>query len=185
MRKRIALLAMTAMAVGASPALATDRIVAKPTDLACGKSTPFDTIQSAVNASKAGDSIHVCPGLYQERVVIGAGKDNLKLDSVKDWQAAIRFPSTTPSGADPDAVVRVTQAKGVEIHDFTIEGPWTDTAFCVEALGRHYGVRVDSGGSAKIDSNHITLIEDANSALRGCQDGVAVQVGRNFESTTG
>src|SRR4051795_5541367 len=98
MRKRIALVAMTAMAVTASPALAADRTVAKPTDLACGKGTPFTTIQSAVNASNAGDSIHVCPGLYEERVVIGAGKNNLKLESVKDWQAAIRFPTTTPSG---------------------------------------------------------------------------------------
>jgi hypothetical protein len=44
---------------------------------------------------------------------------------------------------------------------------------------------VDTGGSAKIDSNHITLIEDSIAALRGCQNGVAVQVGRNADATTG
>ena len=153
MRKRIALVAMTAMAVTASPALAADRTVAKPTDLACGKGTPYNTIQSAVTASNAGDTIHVCPGLYQEQVVIGPGKNNLKLESVKDRQAAIKFPSGVLT--DPKAVVLVRQSTGVVIHDFTIEGPWGDTSDCTST--RHYSIRVDSGGSARIDSNHITV----------------------------
>jgi parallel beta-helix repeat protein len=174
-------LALTAMAFGASPALAADRTVAKPTDLACGKNTPYNTIQAAVNASSAGDSIHVCPGLYREQVVIGPGKDKLKLESVRDRQAAIKFPAGVLT--DPKAVVLVRQAKGVEIKKFTIEGPWEDTSDCTST--RHYGIKVDTGGSAKIDSNHITLIWDNIPALRGCQDGVAVQVGRSGESTTG
>ena len=181
MRKRIVLMALAAMAFGASPALAADRTVAKPTDLACGKNTPYNTIQAAVNASSAGDSIHVCPGLYREQVVIGPGKNNLKLESVKERQAAIRFPAGVLT--DPKAVVLVRQAKGVQINKFTIEGPWEDTSDCTST--RHYGIKVDTGGSAKIDSNHITLIWDNIPALRGCQDGVAVQVGRSGESTTG
>ena len=178
---RIALLVVAAFAVSASPALATDRLVAKPTDLACGKPTAFPTIQAAVNAANPGDTVKVCPGLYQEQVTIGAGKNNVKLQSVKHWQAAIRYPAGIL--ADPKAVVRVTQATGVEIKDFTIEGPWQDTSGCSEE--RHYGIRVDSGGSAKIEANHITQIQDAISALRGCQDGVAIQVGRSSEGTTG
>lgn len=181
MRVRIVLLTVAAVAFGASPALAADRIVAKPTDLACGKNTPYNTIQSAVNASSAGDSIHVCPGLYREQVVIGPGKDKLKLESVKDRQAAIQFPPGVLN--DPKAVVLVRQAKGVEIKAFTIEGPWGDTSDCTST--RHYGIRVDNAGSAKIDSNHITLIWDNIPALRGCQDGVAIQVGRQGEGTTG
>ena len=174
-------LALAAIALGASPAWAADRIVAKPTDLACGKGTTFHTIQSAVNASSAGDSIHVCPGLYREQVVIGPGKNNLKLESVKDKQAAIKFPAGVLN--DPKAVVLVRQAKGVEIKKFTIEGPWEDTSDCTST--RHYGIKVDTGGSAKIDSNHITMIWDNIPALRGCQDGVAIQVGRSGEMTSG
>jgi hypothetical protein len=181
MRLRIVLLVITAFAVSASPALATDRLVAKPTDLACGKPTAYVTIQAAVNAANPGDTVKVCPGLYQEQVTIGAGKNNVKLESVKHWQAAIRYPAGLLT--DPKAVVLVTQATGVGIKEFTIEGPWQDTSDCSST--RHYGIRVDSGGSAKIESNHITQIQDAISALRGCQDGVAIQVGRQAQSTTG
>jgi hypothetical protein len=46
-------------------------------------------------------------------------------------------------------------------------------------------VRVDGGGGATIRDNHITQIRDANAALFGCQDGIAVQVGRQFEGQTG
>jgi hypothetical protein len=181
MRKRIAFVAVLAMAITATPALAADRTVAKLNDLACGKDTTYHTIQSAVDASKAGDTIHVCPGLYLEQVTIGTGKNNLKLESVKDKQAAIKFPQALLS--DPKAVVLVRQATGVVIHGFTIEGPWNDTSDCTST--RHYGIKVDMGGSAKIDANRITLIWDNVSALRGCQDGIAIQVGRSGESTFG
>ena len=181
MRVRIAFLVVAVFAVTASPALATDRLVAKPTDLACGKPTAYLTIQDAVDAANPGDTVKVCPGLYQEQVTIGAGKNNVKLESVKHWQAAIRYPAGIL--ADPKAVVAVRGATGVGIKEFTIEGPWQDTSDCTST--RHYGIKVDQGGSAKIESNHITQIQDAVFALRGCQDGVAIQVGRSGENTTG
>lgn len=181
MRVRILLLVVTALAVSASPALATDRLVAKPTDLACGKPTAFITIQDAVDAANPGDTVKVCPGLYQEQVTVGPGKNNVKLESVKSRQAAIRYPAGLLT--DPKAVVAVRQATGVSIKGFTIEGPWQDTSDCTST--RHYGIKVDQGGSAKIESNRITQIQDALSALRGCQDGIAIQVGRASETTTG
>ena len=45
-----------------------------------------------------------------------------------------------------------------------------------------YGVRIDNNGSALILSNHITLIRDT--PFGGCQNGVGVLVGRNFENQT-
>src|SRR5215468_10918767 len=39
----------------------------------------FASIQAAVNAAQAGDTVLVTPGTYTEQVVIGAGKDNLTL----------------------------------------------------------------------------------------------------------
>ena len=180
MRIRIGMLTIAVTVLAAGPASAADRTVAKPTDLACGKNTTFHSIQAAVAASNPGDTIHVCPGLYEEQVRIPAGKNNLKLVSVNDRQAAVRFPPGVLT--DPKSVIEVS-ATGVVIHGFTIEGPWQDTSDCTSM--RHYGIRVDSGGSAKIESNHITLIEDAIPALRGCQDGVAIQVGRQAEGQTG
>lgn len=70
------------------------------------------------------------------------------------------------------------------IRGFTITGPYYDSG-CIGALFTHYGVRVDGGGEATIRDNHITQIRDFNPAFAGCQDGVAVLVGRQFESQTG
>jgi hypothetical protein len=93
----------------------------------------------------------------------------------------IQFPILTTS---PNAIVRVSASKHVTIRGFTITGPYDDGG-CVVASLRHYGVRVDGGGDATIRDNHITQIRDANPLLAGCQDGVAVQVGRQFEAQTG
>jgi hypothetical protein len=46
-------------------------------------------------------------------------------------------------------------------------------------------VRVDGGGSATLTDNHITEIRSASPLLRGCQNGIAVLVGRAFEGETG
>src|SRR3954465_5597525 len=80
---------------GASPAMSADRRVSKISDLAGGMPTDFHSIQAAAPAATPGDTVKVCPGQYDEQVTIGPGKNNLKLESVKKWQAAIRFPQGT------------------------------------------------------------------------------------------
>ena len=40
-------------------------------------------------------------------------------------------------------------------------------------------------GSATIYGNHITRVRDANPALHGCQDGIAVLIGRQAEDQVG
>src|SRR5437867_9493225 len=43
----------------------------------------YTTIQAAVDASGPGDTVKVCPGLYEEQVqIIGHGHDKLKLESL-------------------------------------------------------------------------------------------------------
>lgn len=170
-------------ALAAGPASAAELKVAKPTDLSCGSPTAYPTIQAAVDAARPGDTIKVCPGLYQERVTI-QNKDNLKLVSVQHWQAQIKFPSSQAATGAPNAVVAIRNSHNVLLQQFTIEGPWSDTSGCGQAA-THEGVRVDMTGSAVIDGNHITQIQDAVSSLRGCQDGIAVRVGQNSAATTG
>jgi nitrous oxidase accessory protein NosD len=133
------------------------------------------TIQSAVNAAPAGAMIKVCRGTYVEQVTIPAGKDGLTLFSAGDLQAVIKAP---PVMTSPKAIVRVSGAQNVTIRHFTITGPGGGSCDSLE-----FGVRVDSGGSATITDNHITQIRDT--PFSGCQNGVGVLVGRNFESTSG
>jgi parallel beta-helix repeat protein len=135
----------------------------------------YQTVQAAVTAAAPGDRINVCPGTYVEQVTIPAGKDNLWLQSIGRWAAVIKAPAVM---LDPKAIVRVNGAQGVRILAFTITGPGGGPC---DAL--RWGVRVDNGGSADILGNHITQIKDLGSS--GCQNGVAVLVGRQIEGTTG
>jgi parallel beta-helix repeat protein len=84
--------------------------------------------------------------------------------------------------ADPKAIVRVSGSQNVTIFAFTITGPGGGPCDSLR-----YGVRVDNAGSANILGNHITDIRDAPPppTVSGCQNGVAVLVGRSFEGTTG
>ena len=70
-------------------------------------------------------------------------------------------------------------ARDVGIRHFTITGPLPDRLFCSVAI--RSGVKVDAGGSAKVWGNHITQIRSTNPALRGCQNGIAVAVGRQSD----
>jgi parallel beta-helix repeat protein len=177
--RRAVLVAGAVVVLGAGPALAKELRVSN--NGSC-PNAQFPTIQAAVDAAGPNDTVKVCPGTYPEQVRIqGHAKDGLKLESLKPLQASIQFPPATTA---PNSIVNVTGANDVTIRDFTITGPWTDSG-CAVATQRHYGVRVDGNGSATIRDNHITKIQDANPALRGCQDGVAILVGRQFEGEVG
>jgi hypothetical protein len=140
----------------------------------------FVTIQSAVAAAGPGDQIKVCAGLYPEQVRIAT--PGLMLFSEVPLAAVIQAPITmTP----PKSIVTVDGATDVTIRQFTIQGPYADVPGCSDALpDRHTGVRIIDA-SATLLGNHITAIKDVNPALGGCQDGIAVQVGRRAEAQTG
>ena len=163
------------LALGAGPASAA-KLTVDDDEVQC-KKAQFTTIQSAVNAAAPGDSIEVCPGTYTEQVTIPSGKDDLKLYSRNPLQAVIKAPAVM---TDPKAIVRVNGAEDAEIRAFTITGP--GGGIC-DSL--RYGVRVDGDGSAEIRHNLIKDIRDNESPVSGCQNGNAIQVGRNFEGQTG
>src|SRR4051812_30293092 len=134
------------------------------------KNADSTTINGAIALASSGDKIKVCPGTYVEQVLVPPGKDNLTLESEKPLQAVIQAP---PVMTSPKAIVRL-QAQNTKLQKFTIQGPGGGPCDSLE-----YGVRVDGGGSATIEQNHITHIRD--NPFSGCQNGNAVQIGRNFE----
>jgi hypothetical protein len=144
-------------------------------DLADCPNAQVTSIQAAVDAAAPGATIKVCRGTYNEQVTIPAGKDGLTLFSEGYLQAVIRAPLVM---SDPKAIVRIAGAQNVTLRHFTITGPGGGGCDSLR-----YGVRVDSGGSATITDNHITHIRDA--VPSGCQNGVGILIGRNFEATFG
>jgi hypothetical protein len=119
--------------------------------------------------------IKVCRGTYLEQVTVPPGKDDLTLFSEGAFDAVIKAP---PIMLTPKAIVRVSGSHNVTLRHFTITGPGGGPCDSLE-----YGVRIDAGGSALITDNHITEIHDT--PFSGCQNGVGVLVGRNFENQTG
>jgi len=122
----------------------------------------FTSIQAAVTASHAGDTIKVLPGTYNENVNIPADKDDLTIRSDRRWAAVVK--GTGGAGLD-DAVFKVDGADDVEIRGFTITGP---------SAGLEYGVLVTANGSAEIRENHVTAIR--SQPLNGVQVGVGIGV---------
>src|SRR2546425_3355853 len=138
--------------------------------------TPFTTISSAVAVAVPGDIILVCDGTYAEQVVIDK---SLTLQAVADpsQQAVVKAP---PSMLDPKAIIRVTGAlaMNVTIDGFIITGPGDGSCDSIR-----YGIRLDGGAMATITNNMILNIQDL--PFGGCQNGIGILVGRQFEGTTG
>ena len=200
MRKLLCLVGVCVFALGASPAMATGgKEFEVDDDRAQCKKAGFTSIQAAVDAAAARpgkETIVVCPGLYQEQVRIeGPAQDGLRLEAKKHTklerdatadparEAIIKFPTITLP-TTPRALVLVRDAESVQVSGFRITGPYVFPS-CAEPLDRTFGVRVDGNGSLKLDHNRITEIRNSDPLLRGCQNGIAVQVGRQSETQVG
>jgi parallel beta-helix repeat protein len=138
----------------------------------------FTSIQAAVAASGPGDQIKVCPGVYNEQVDIsGDVHDGLTLFSQQPLAAVIKAPLVM---TEPGDIVRIHgDADDVTLRHFKIAGPLSDTLFC--SVETRTGVRIDEDASATLRGNHITEIRSTDPLLRGCQNGIAVRVGRQFQ----
>jgi parallel beta-helix repeat protein len=131
----------------------------------------YNTIQTAVNAAASGDRIVVCEGTYVEQVTIAKS-----VQLVAQGNAIIQAPAVMSSSK---AIVQVSgPGTDAGLDGFTISGPGSGGCDSLE-----YGVRVDGGAHATITDNHITMIEDT--PFGGCQNGVAILVGRASQLTTG
>jgi hypothetical protein len=185
MTKRMCSLAITLWFLAGSAAFAATRWVNDndpnggayaPPGTSCNN-PGYQSIQAAVDAAGSGDTISVCQGTYSEQVfVVGPGLNNLTLVSVVPFQATIKAPLVMD---EPGDLVTIDNAHNVTLRDFVVTGPLPDILFC--SLELRSGIRVKGGGSALIVGNRITEMRATNPALRGCQNGFGIAVGRRFD----
>jgi hypothetical protein len=87
------------------------------------------------------------------------------------------------SVTEPNALVLFDGGATADaITGFTISGPLPDGIFCGTNA---WGVKVQGGATATIANNHITEIRSADPGLRGCQQGLAIGVGRQADGQVG
>lgn len=133
----------------------------------------FTTVSGAVAAAIAGDTIEVCNGTYTEQVVINK---SLTLKAKPTHTPSVVAPAVM-SGSQ--AIITVT-GSGVNatVDGLIISGPGGGGCNTLR-----YGIRVEGGANATIKNNLIKDIRD--NPFSGCQNGVGILVGRQFEATTG
>jgi hypothetical protein len=83
----------------------------------CAKAA-FTSIQPAIDAAAAGDTIVVCDGVYPGSLTIGAGKSNLTLRAFNVGRSLL----TATGGPGPDGLLSVSGATNVAIRRFAIRG---------------------------------------------------------------
>ncbi|MBK8633761.1 MAG: right-handed parallel beta-helix repeat-containing protein [Saprospiraceae bacterium] len=141
----------------------------------------FATIQAAIDASttETGDVIEVCQGTYMESVVVNKSI-HLKGKTGEVNNTFIMAPSTLPNTSTQESyIIKVSGAAvSAEISELTIKGPGPGGCGTIG-----YGILVRDAANANIHNNKIIDVRDQ--PFSGCQNGIAIQVGRQAWSTTG
>ncbi|GEM_PF-1764512 len=137
----------------------------------------ISSIQTAINKATGGETILVAPGIYTEQVTIdksvnlvGAGID----------QSVIKAPETLPVASDKLSNIVMIKGAGViaELTGFTVTGPGPSSCGSIGT-----GIFVYDDANANIHHNKVDSIRDAGTTISGCQNGIAIVVGRNKYST--
>lgn len=140
------------------------------------------TVQGAVNAAAAGDTIRVCRGTYREQIVIPIGKDRLQLLSVAQLGATLKPPpgglGNPEAGPNRPFAIVVVLAERAVVRGFRIEGPlnFEDPGNDCQEFTNASGVAVPRG-SALIDLNRMTNVVQDCSVAGGPLIGAGVHAG--------
>ena len=139
--------------------------------------TYFSTIQAAIDAANAGDSIEAAAGTYPEQLNI---TKSLHLSGAGAGASTIQAPASLPASSNPTSAIVIISGGGVdaELTGFTVSGPGPFACGSIAA-----GIVVRDGANADIHDNTVQDVRD--STFSGCQNGVAILVGRQSWTTSG
>lgn len=156
--------------------------------LTVGSGGAYATIQAAVDASSAGDSIVISSGTYQEQVVV-SGKSNLSIGIASGANVVVKAPddvtqtATSTSGRAINAIVTVVNSDNVSLSGFDVDG--NGRGATADGNNANYvgiAYRNSSGGTSNVDVTGIRWgYESGTTAggrpvVNGVQSGVGVVV---------
>ena len=182
-----AALATILMAVAAAPAVAATLIVAADghgslTSCADARPTPFTTIGSAVSAAAPHDTVRVCPGVYDEQVVI---TKPLTLQGVTGATVKpspmVGHTTSLVSGRALAAIVLVKGTTGVTVEGLILDGADNGISSCAPSPSP-FGVFFRNA-SGTIRHNTIRNMRLAPGG-EACPDGTGILVQRSGRGTS-
>jgi VCBS repeat-containing protein len=159
--------------------------------LLVGGDSGYVTIQQAVIAAAAGDTILVATGNYREQITIsGADKDGLTISEANGADVTILAPnsgSLTVGGTGPNsgrpfnAVVMINDADNISITGVTVDGDRQADRVSGSGQPDFMGIGVINSGGVMIDDVTITRITDPT--FNGNQRGQGIRVDNATQQT--
>jgi hypothetical protein len=150
----------------------------------------YNTVQAAIDAVPSGATIHVCGGTYTEQIeitkpvkllqVVGSGTSTLALPSAP---SPSKTSCDTAPGLEPGQIdeVSVCTSGKVDLSNLTIEA----LAPITTCAGGLYGIFVGGGATLNAIQDDVVGASTTLDEYKGCQHGVAVEVGSAKASEVG
>jgi hypothetical protein len=192
-RRALALVVPTlcVMAVTASAASAATVYVSNSAPVVAGGKScaqpAFSTVKEGIVAA-AGGTVNICAGTYTEQISIGSG---VKLKAVNGVGTATLAMPSSPSESSSSCDTKEGLKQTDEISICTA-GTVSITGVNVEAIapietcaGGLNGIFVAGGATLKATSVSIDGASTSLNAFKGCQKGIAVDVGSASHSEVG
>lgn len=141
--------------------------------------TRYPTIQSAIDAARAGDRIRVLPGTYREQLSID--KD-LRITGSGAGTTFVRAPATlAPGPLNITSIVEVRGGATVAISQLTVRGPGRGT--CAEGSLRA-GISVVE--AATLDLSFASVVHVHDTPKLDCfPNGTAIRIGDPVSGSSG
>lgn len=141
-------------------------------------SAAFTSIQAAVTAANAGDTINVCPGTYTEQVVITKSLTVQGISVANMGQALVKPPSaltnslSLSSGNPIAAIILVDTTSKVNLTNLTVDGGSSQFSGCANPnlIGVYY--RNASGTVDRLAVRNLNF----GPGSEGCQAGIGIFV---------
>lgn len=134
------------------------------------KASAFKTVQKAVTASGAGDTVRVCPGTYVGFVTISGARDGLVLKSTKPHKAILKAPAEAIF--DTTHLVTVDNVDKVTVSGFALRPlRATSHSFCDWSTG----IRALDARTLSIIGNDVRPA--GSGPFCGIYDGIALNAG--------